>query len=207
MLNIWYSLQVVGERWGSLQELATSVAGHRSAPARAHLHAIKERKKGHSDVDETRDKLFNSNDVLPDLSSGRLDMKKPKQDNLQWRSKNLKKIRLEDGSLASEALSYINKFPNDGNFMNSIVNQHNKDSNVHEHFFPGTKEAKDIKERDIASKSGDFAEAPSTEIEALSSNQLAAKVLQLRMKGKHEEAENLSVSYYFCYDLNFLFFC
>ncbi|PKU65430.1 CWF19-like protein 2 [Dendrobium catenatum] len=176
--------EVVGERWGSLQELATSVAVHRSAPAHAHLHAIKERKKGQSNIEEAQDKHH--------LSSGKLDMKKPKQDNLQWRSKHFKKISLEDSSLASEAISCINKFSNDGSFMNSIINQQNEDSYVHDHSFTETKEAKSINEEDLASESRDFGELLSTKMQAVSSNQLAAKVLQLRMKGKHEEADNLS---------------
>lgn len=184
--------EVVGERWGSLQDLATSVAVHRSAPVHAHLHAIKERKKGQTNIEETQGKLLNSNDSLQGLSSGHLDMKKPKQDNLQWRSKHFKRISLENSSLVSEAISSINKFSNDGSFMDSIINQQNKDSNVHGHSFTGTKEAKNINEKDLVSGSRDFGEVLSTEIQALSSNQLAAKMLHLRMKGKQEEVENLS---------------
>lgn len=185
--------EVVGERWGSLQELATSVAVHQSAPAHAHLHAIKERKKGQTKIEETQDKLINSNDYIQDLSSGHLDMKKPKQDNMQWRTKHFKRTCLEDSSLVSEALSSINKFSNDGSFLNSIINQQNKDSNVQDISFPGTKETKNINEKDLASESKDFGEVLSTKIQAaVSSNQLAAKMLQLKMKGKHEEAENLS---------------
>ncbi|MQM17189.1 hypothetical protein Taro_050157 [Colocasia esculenta] len=38
--------EVVGERWGSLGQLAASVASNRAAHTRAHLHAIKDRKRG-----------------------------------------------------------------------------------------------------------------------------------------------------------------
>ena len=34
---------MVGERWGSLGQLAASAASHRAAPSRAHLHAIRSR--------------------------------------------------------------------------------------------------------------------------------------------------------------------
>jgi hypothetical protein len=38
--------QVVEERWGSLGQLTVSVASRRAAPSHAHLHAIKDRKRG-----------------------------------------------------------------------------------------------------------------------------------------------------------------
>jgi hypothetical protein len=38
--------QVVEERWGSLGQLTVSVASCRAAPSHAHLHAIKDRKRG-----------------------------------------------------------------------------------------------------------------------------------------------------------------
>ncbi|XP_020590716.1 CWF19-like protein 2 isoform X2 [Phalaenopsis equestris] len=182
--------EVVGERWSSLQELATSVAVHRSAPAHSHLHAIKERRKVQTNIEETQGEHLNNNDYVQDLSSKHLDMKKPKQDNFQWRSKHFKRICLED---SSEAISCINKFSNDGSFMNSFINQQNKYSNVREHSFLGTKEINNVNENDLASESTDLGEALSTKIQSVSSNQLAAKVLQLRMKGKQEEAEKLSM--------------
>lgn len=39
-------VQVVEERWGSLGQLAVSATSHRAAPSRAHLNAIKNRKRG-----------------------------------------------------------------------------------------------------------------------------------------------------------------
>lgn len=38
--------QVVEERWGSLGELTVSVASRTAAPSHAHLHAIKDRRRG-----------------------------------------------------------------------------------------------------------------------------------------------------------------
>ncbi|CAJ1977417.1 unnamed protein product [Sphenostylis stenocarpa] len=38
--------EVVQERWGSLGELAASVASNAAVPARAHLHTIRNRQKG-----------------------------------------------------------------------------------------------------------------------------------------------------------------
>ena len=40
---------MVEERWGSLSQLAVPVASHRAAPSRAHLHAIKNRRRGLTD--------------------------------------------------------------------------------------------------------------------------------------------------------------
>ncbi|KAB1207024.1 CWF19-like protein 2 [Morella rubra] len=37
---------VVEERWGSLGQFAVSVASRTAAPSRAHLHAIRDRKRG-----------------------------------------------------------------------------------------------------------------------------------------------------------------
>ncbi|KAK8968484.1 hypothetical protein KSP40_PGU021928 [Platanthera guangdongensis] len=132
--------------------------------------------------------LYNS-DYIKDASSGHSEMKKPKQDNLQWRSKHFKRIPLED-SLVSEAISSINKFCNDGSFMDSI-NQQKKDADVHHNSFPD-KEPKAFCNNDLGSDTRDCSEMLLAKRPVLSSNQLAAKVLHLKMKGKHEEAENLS---------------
>ncbi|KAK8954568.1 hypothetical protein KSP39_PZI002796 [Platanthera zijinensis] len=183
--------EVVGERWDSLQELATSVAVHRSAPSHAHLHAIKERKRGQANFTENQDKILYNSDYIKDASSGHSEMKKPKQDNLQWRSKHFKRIPLED-SLVSEAISSINKFSNDGSFMDSI-NLQKKDADVHHNSF-SDKGPKAFCNNDLGSDTRDCSETLSAKRPVLSSNQLAAKVLHLKMKGKHEEAENLSVS-------------
>lgn len=49
------------ERWDSLGQLAVSAASRMAAPSRAHLHAIKNRKKG----------LTEKQDAMTDGQSGR----------------------------------------------------------------------------------------------------------------------------------------
>jgi hypothetical protein len=46
-------VQVVEERWGSVGQLAVSVASRKAAPSRAHLHAIKDRKRGLTEERQT----------------------------------------------------------------------------------------------------------------------------------------------------------
>jgi hypothetical protein len=74
--------------------------------------------------------------------------------------------RSKDAGLTSAAVSSFNKFYNDGSFMREVFQRQNND--------PGS----------------GFVE---TESVSSSANQLAAKALQLRVKGKHEEANKLQV--------------
>ncbi|ONK59634.1 uncharacterized protein A4U43_C08F8640 [Asparagus officinalis] len=193
--------EVVEERWGSLGHLATSVAAHRAAPSHAHLHAIKGRKRGQVESSEsgtgfemkegTKEAQHASRDYLRDGSS-RPEMRKPKQDSLHWKKNKIQNIRSEDRSLISAAISGINKFADDGSFMQSISSQRSKDVDVC--ISPqSSKEADILRENDVGSslvRNSNM--VPSLNTQRLSANQLAAKVMQLRMKGMHEEAEQLS---------------
>ncbi|XBI03665.1 hypothetical protein VPH35_132055 [Triticum aestivum] len=76
--------------------------------------------------------------------------------------KNRHNISSEDQTLISSALASINKFAHDGSFMEKISTMMFKDT------------------------------SSSVSTLKLNAKQLAAKVLQLRMKGKHEEADQLS---------------
>ncbi|KAG0468461.1 hypothetical protein HPP92_017789 [Vanilla planifolia] len=147
---------VVGERWGSLQDLAASVAINRAAPGHAHLSAINKRKKGKEDITENQNKRSEGPDDLQDVYSQHTGMKKPKRDIFQWRSSRSQTISSKDSSLISEALSGINKFTNDGSFMDIITNQQSKDVGVHDHSSTGIKEAKNLQENYLVSDSNDF---------------------------------------------------
>lgn len=46
MYSLYGYAQVVEERWSSLGDLTVSIASNAAAPARAHLHAIKNRRRG-----------------------------------------------------------------------------------------------------------------------------------------------------------------
>lgn len=118
-------------------------------------------------------------------------MKMPKvHDSLSWGKRGNKKLSAEDSALVSAALSNLNKFSNDGNFMAQFESKEEK-----------------CGDNSKISKSEARTEPESAEFESgMSANQLAAKALQLRMKGKHEEAEKLMViTYTLCIRLNMIF--
>lgn len=106
------------------------------------------------------------------------------QDSLSWKKD---KMPTADSSLSS-AISTINKFSNDGSFMREFVNKKN-DHSGDPLDCSNTKTEGGIESNSVErSSNGGVSMRP-----ALTANQLAAKVLQLRMKGKHEEAEKLLV--------------
>nr|GEV61397.1 hypothetical protein [Tanacetum cinerariifolium] len=126
--------EVVKERWGSLGNLAVSVASNSAAPSHAHLHAIKDRIR-----QQNRDQPGDQNETERDDSRKGMHakMRVPRRD---------------------ESLSWGKR--------------------------------RDVGDRREVSKS----EEPSSRADmkpALRANQLAAKVMQLRMKGKHAEADKL----------------
>lgn len=94
----------------------------------------------------------------------------------------------EDSALVSAAMSNLNKFSNDGNFMAGFMGKEEKrgDQNTSLNF-----------EARVESTSVDFVSKENKDVGTstppMSANQLAAKALQLRMKGKHDEAEKLLV--------------
>ncbi|KAK6161384.1 hypothetical protein DH2020_004765 [Rehmannia glutinosa] len=186
--------EVVEERWGSMGHLAASVASHNVAPTHAHLRAIKNRRKGllkeeQTNIDEKINKSEKKSmkDVLPRHPK----MRVPKvHDSLSWGKRGSKNLSTEDAALVSTALSNINKFSNDGNFLDKLM--HKEEDNSVDLSNPSKFEARP------EPKSVDFASVENKEDSgavklAMSANQLAAKALQLRMKGKHEEAEKLLI--------------
>ncbi|KAH6821645.1 CwfJ-like family protein [Perilla frutescens var. hirtella] len=186
--------EVVEERWGSMGHLAASVASRGVAPTHAHLHAIKNRRKGlvkgeQKNLDEENNSSEkdicqkSTKDVLPRHPK----MKMPRvYDSLSW-GKRESKMSAEDSALVSAAMSNLNKFSNDGNFMAGFMSKEVK---------RGGRSSSSNFEARAESTSVDFASSENKEDAgtlkpSMSANQLAAKALQLRMKGKHDEAEKL----------------
>ncbi|KAL6843544.1 hypothetical protein ACP4OV_026606 [Aristida adscensionis] len=186
--------EVVEERWGSLGHLAVSVSASRAAPSRAHLQAIRGRKAGKVDNSEDRTKEnpeghqggdSGRREYLRDVSSQHHAMRKPKPDSVPWK-KRRQNISSEDQELISSAVAGLNKFSNDGSFMDKINNAESKNANV------STSSADEQRDNVQKSLKESSHKAPSASTQKLNANQLAAKILQLRMKGKHEEADQLS---------------
>lgn len=185
--------EVVQERWGSLGHLAVSVASRNAAAPRAHLHAIKSRKMGASEELKSDSKNQSKGtekevgrEYLKDVSVRHPEMRAPKvHDSLSWGRKKGQHMHHRDAELVSKAISSINKFANDGNFMEDMVGPHEK-NNV------GPSDASSSKSDEIQEAQSDsLVQKSLEEKQPLSANQLAAKALQLRLKGKHEEAEKL----------------
>ncbi|CAL5392560.1 unnamed protein product [Camellia sinensis] len=188
--------EVVGERWGSLGQLAVSVASRTAAPSRAHLHAIKNRKKGLSEeqqttVDNQNEKVTEKNigrERLRDTSRRHSEMKVPKlHDSLSWgKRKSQIMSSNKDSDLISTAMASLNKFANDGNFMSEVIRQQNDDRGGS----PYNCE-RNVESELVSLESQKPGESSAVVNQGMSANQLAAKALQLRLKGKHEEAEKL----------------
>lgn len=53
----------MAERWGSLGQLAVSLSSHSVAPSHAHLSAIKSRKRGIAEEENTAGDERNGNDA------------------------------------------------------------------------------------------------------------------------------------------------
>lgn len=180
--------EVVGERWGSLGELTASVASKAAAPARAHLHAIRSRQRGvteenspDSDKPIQRD---SKRDYIKNTPSRDREMKAPKvQDSLSWRKRKSQFAVAEGAEIIAAAASSLNKFANDGSFMRELVSKEssNSDGSVLESF-EAEKVSPDV---DIPG------ERKAVVQNNMSANQLAAKAMQLRLKGKNEEADRL----------------
>nr|BAK00912.1 predicted protein [Hordeum vulgare subsp. vulgare] len=213
--------EVVEERWGSLGHLAASVSTSRIAPSYAHLQAIRARKAGQANNSEKSSKVDQQEDqrgeesgggrqYLQGVSSRDHAMRKPRPDSVTWK-KNRQNMSSEDRTLISSALASINKFSNDGSFMDKISNHDSKNTNA-SNVEKRDSEQKAHQESSKISSSVSTQRQESSKISSsvntqkqesskisysvstqkLNANQLAAKVLQLRMKGKHEEADQLS---------------
>ncbi|KAF8389141.1 hypothetical protein HHK36_025834 [Tetracentron sinense] len=195
--------QVVEEQSGSLGQLAVSVASRAAAPSRAHLHAINDRKKEVSKKCETaaenrimRDtkKVYGgSREYLPNVSLRRPEMREPKiQDSLSWRKRKGQSMSAEDAGILSAAVSNLNKFANDGSFMLEVKRPQNKDADGSLGSSCTNYEGNEYMESEmVSSESNNPSANSSIPKQVLSANQLAAKALQFRMEGKHEEAEKL----------------
>ncbi|XP_028107581.1 CWF19-like protein 2 isoform X2 [Camellia sinensis] len=188
--------EVVGERWGSLGQLAVSVASRTAAPSRAHLHAIKNRKKGLSEEQQTT--VHNQNEKVTEKNIGRerlrdtsrrhSEMKVPKlHDSLSWgKRKSQIMSSNKDSDLISTAMASLNKFANDGNFMSEVIRQQNDDRGGSRYNCE-----RNVESELVSLESQKPGESSAVVNQGMSANQLAAKALQLRLKGKHEEAEKL----------------
>jgi hypothetical protein len=162
------------------------------------LQAIRGRKAGQADNSETPSKGNRKEDkrdeesgggrqYLRDVSSREHAMRKPKPDSTPWK-RNRQNMSSEDRTLISSALASINKFSNDGSFMEKINSAGSKNENVL------TVETDEQRDSEPKSRKETSTKPSSGSTQNLNANQLAAKILQLRMKGKNEEADQLSVS-------------
>lgn len=125
---------------------------------------------------------------LQDDASRHAKMRVPKlHDNLSWG----KQRRSTENVALSAAVSSINKFANDGSFMHGF--RHGKNADSGDPLHSSSSKTEEVEQEVIQKSSEDAASMKP----ALSANQLAAKVLQLRMKGLHDEAEKLLVSVIF----------
>ncbi|XP_060178775.1 uncharacterized protein LOC132608970 [Lycium barbarum] len=179
--------EVAAERWGSISQLAVSASSGKAAPTRAHLHAINDRRRGVMDDKEAGANKRNQTYARKETSPGRSKMRVPNlKDSFSWRKE---KISNADAGLIATAISSVNKFSNDGNFMREFMHEKSDDSNH-------ARDSSNLKPGVLESKPDlPVYEKPSEDATnvkpALTANQLAAKVMQLRMKGMHDEAEKL----------------
>ncbi|KAF7139278.1 hypothetical protein RHSIM_Rhsim07G0057600 [Rhododendron simsii] len=183
----------IWDRCGQLKQIRRVLSGH-AASSRAHVHAIHNIERGayQGNTKHIRELIFALQDLLQanidresmrDVSCRRSEMKVPKlHDSLSWGKQKRQTMSSKDSGFISSALSSLNRFANDGRFMNEVTCQ--KDDE------PGGSVGSPNKERKVESKSVPSASFTVVD-EGLSANQLAAKALQLRLKGKHEEAEKL----------------
>ncbi|GAB2217679.1 hypothetical protein Droror1_Dr00000882 [Drosera rotundifolia] len=182
--------EVAEERWGSLGNLAVSVASRSAAPSRAHLHAIRSRKSGLSDdhaSDLSKQGTRNADKNTDLHDSKRIhhpDMRAPKlHDSFSWGRR--KTQNSSDADLISSTVARLNKFENDGSFLQKVMTVKNESIDISGDKLDKISEAIPDSKMDLLGKRPDKDKQP------LSANQLAAKALQLRVKGQHEEADKL----------------
>lgn len=185
------------------------MASGAAAPAYSHIRAIKERRKGRMDsithvADDQNDlsvdkKQIYRHDYLRDVPSCHSEMKKPRDlGSYSLRKRASHSVNAKDSQIIREAMTGINRYANDGSFMDKISKKQEENSEA-------ARLAIRNKEKKVDGFSSKCVE-DSSDMKNISANQLAAKALQLRMKGKHEEAEllmvrilYLSLSGYNCY--------
>ncbi|KAJ6301042.1 hypothetical protein OIU77_015364 [Salix suchowensis] len=142
---------------------------------------------GHSgrDIEKSADRGY-----LKDVSVRHPEMRAPKVHNtLSWGKQKSQNMSTKDAALVSAAASSLNKFSDDGSFLNKILGKQNKDAGSSVGSYPNQEE--NVESKVASAEMNKPSEGSLLVKEALSANQLAAKALQLRMKGKHEEAEKL----------------
>ncbi|KAL0348959.1 UNVERIFIED_CONTAM: CWF19-like protein 2 [Sesamum angustifolium] len=188
--------EVVEERWGSMGHFAASVASHSVAPTHAHLQAIKHRRKGlmneeKANVDEENDQTKKDFDQksMKDFHPRHPKMRVPKvDDSLSWGKRGSKKLSTEDTALVSTALSSLNKFSNDGRFMDAFMHQKEDNSGGSSNSLKSEGRAGPKSSGIVHGETKDDAGTVKPD---MSANQLAAKALQLRMKGKPRKHRKL----------------
>ncbi|MCL7028962.1 hypothetical protein MKW94_008652 [Papaver nudicaule] len=188
--------EVVGERWGSLSQLDVSAAA-RAAPNRAHLHAIRDRKRTNESISDDKvnpnGKSVNDGkrNYLKDVSVRQPEMREPKvHDSLSWRKRKGTVMSKETAQVISAAASSLNKFANDGSFLRQLASNRNKEDD--DLSCPPTNvETVNMEVSVGSSGEGKHSEESAAGKQELSANQLAAKAMQLRMKGKHDDADKL----------------
>lgn len=113
-------------------------------------------------------------------------MRVPRSDNsLSWGKKKSQSMSMKDADadVISSALASLQKFSNDGSFLNKFKSQKDDDLNL----ISSTNVSKSEEQSSHKQDTDTHMKPP------MSANQLAAKVMQLRMKGKHDEAQKLLV--------------
>ncbi|MCD7462203.1 hypothetical protein HAX54_047999 [Datura stramonium] len=183
--------EVAAERWGSLSQLAVSVSSGKAAPTHAHLHAIKGRRQGVMDDKEVVADKRNQTYARKETTPGRSKMRMPTnlKDSLSWRKEKNQNISNADAGLIATAISSVNKFSNDGNFMREFMHEKSGDSS---HAPDSSNPKSGVLESKPDLPVYERTSEDTTNIKpVLTANQLAAKVMQLRMKGMHDEAEKL----------------
>lgn len=153
--NIVYFLHVIEERWGPSGHLAASISAQGAAPSHVHLHSTRAR-RGQLKISESvagdeaeRGKKgveHASHDYLRIVTSEHSEVRKPKQDSLHWKE-NKKQNTSEDSLLISFAISGINRFSNDGSFMESISRLHNEDAKISSSFHEHREETTNLRKK------------------------------------------------------------
>lgn len=121
------------------------------------------------------------------------EMRAPKaHDSLSWGKRKGQKMSTKDANIIAAAVSGLNKFENDGTFMREFNHQQCKDPAGSLDPYPND-EGNQVSEV-VSSKTKASNESTIVIEEGLSANKLAAMAMQLRLKGKHEEADKVLVS-------------
>lgn len=114
------------------------------------------------------------------------EMKAPKiQDSLSWGKRKRQSVVAEGAGVVSAAASSLNKFTNDGSFMGEFVSKKSSNSDG--------SSLESVEPEKVSSNVNTPGERSAVVKNEMSANQLAAKALQLRLKGKNEEADKLMV--------------